>query len=399
MPAAAAPGDFDPSFGQGGIATLSSLTYLGDAARDTAGRIVVVGTAAPYGSSGDLGIVRLLGDGTLDPTFSGDGSVRTDLGATEAAVGVAIQTDGRIVVAGTESNPSRTKAKLLVVRYRSGGHLDRSFGVHGVVTVDVIRGTDDGVKDVAFLEGGRIVVVGAFGWQDGMPTPYVVLLGPRGAVKRVLIETSWPDGASYFAVAPWPGGGFVAAGAREPGPDGAGGMLAVRYRADGTREQGFGVDGARTIRIARHGYAFAVLRARGGRMVLAGQVDGVSGPMAAVVRLEASGPRDLTFGGDGLVVLDPFRYHYDQAMSVAVDGRSTVVGVRTSTSDTSLAAVARLTARGTPDGSFGTGGRVEGALGLGSDSWPRALVVEPGLGYVVAGGWTGPAVVSRLLST
>lgn len=392
VPAAADPGGFDPAFGEGGLVTLQRLS-VGDAAQDGAGRIVVVGSAVPYRNDGDIGIVRLLDNGTFDPAFSHDGFARTDLGSTEEATAVAIQADGKIVVAGVKGKwwiPD--KGRVVVVRYLPGGHLDRSFAGDGAIAVDV--GDDVAVSDVALLGGGQIVVVGYFGYRDGAPTPYAVLLGAGGRVRRVLTETAWPHGAWFFALIPWPGGGFVVAGAREDGPVGVGGMLAVRYRADGSRDPSFSVDGARTFRIA-DGYAFAIARAPGGRMVLAGQAAGCwAGPCAAVVRLDGSGARDLTFGDRGVVVLDAFTYGYDQAKAVAVDGRSTVVGVRTSTSDTSIAAVARLTFRGKNDRSFGTGGRVEYVLGPDSDSWLRALMVVPGVGYVAA----GAGVVSRLLS-
>jgi hypothetical protein len=87
-------------------------------------------------------------------------------------------------------------------------------------------------------------------------------------------------------------------------------------------------------------------------------------------------------------------------MALGVDeaGRI-VVGVRTSTSDTSIAAVERLTRSGVPDPSFGTGGRVEGALGA-DPAIPSAILL-PGAGYLVAGttgvGSADPHAVLSLL--
>jgi uncharacterized delta-60 repeat protein len=403
VPVAADAGAFDPSFGQGGLSTVPGLMSGNDAAMDAAGRIVVVGGASPIEGDIDLGLARLLTDGTLDPEFGDGGQVRTDLGANETGSGVAIQADGRIVAAGTRW-AWYGREVVLVARYRPGGGLDPTFSDDGFQRVDVTTEQDVGVQGVAVLQGGRIAVVGSFGWRDGAPTPFVVLLGTAGRVRTVLIESAWPEGASFSAVIPWSGGGFMVAGSRASTPSRAGAMLAVRYRADGSRDLSFSGDGARVVRFARDGWAFSLARASQGRVVLSGQVAGQTGPAAAVVRLGWAGVRDRTFGDDGIAILDPFRYSYDQAMAVAVDeeGR-TVVGVRTSTSDTSIAAVARLTYRGDPDPTFGVGGRVEGALGPDS-AIPSALLVVPQPGYVVAGTTgveTGDphGVVSRLLAS
>jgi uncharacterized delta-60 repeat protein len=397
VPAAADAGSFDPSFGQGGISVLSEL-MSGTAVLDDSGRIVVVGGASPFGENGDVGVARLLADGTLDPTFGGDGQIRTDLGRHETASGVAIQPDGRIVVAGSRS-ATHGQEVVLVARYRAGGRLDPTFSHDGVRLVDVTSEEDVGVEGVAVLEHGQIALVGSFGWRDGAPTPFVVLLGAAGKVRRVLVEPAWPSGASFSAVIPWPGGGFIVGGSRAWAPAREGAMLTVRYLADGSRDPRFSGDGALALRSVPDGWAFSIARTPRGHIVLAGQV---AGPAAVVVRLGSAGVPDRTFGENGIAILDPFTYGYDQAFAVAVDdaGR-TVVGVRTSTSDTSIAAVARLTRRGAPDPTFGIDGRIEGALGP-EPAIPSTIFVVPG-GYVVAG-TTGVrsddphAVASRLLA-
>src|SRR5689334_529639 len=96
--AVAAPGDLDVSFSGDGKQT----TDFGgaDAAAAVAvqadGKIVVAGS-----SGGDFALARYGTDGTPDPSFSGDGMVTTDLGGTDAGQDVAIQADGKIVVAGS----------------------------------------------------------------------------------------------------------------------------------------------------------------------------------------------------------------------------------------------------------------------------------------------------------
>jgi uncharacterized delta-60 repeat protein len=102
-PAAAPPGDLDPTFGGDGKVTTdfaggqdqaSAVAIQGD------GKIVTAGAAFVSGNL-DFALARYNSDGSLDATFSGDGKVTTDFaGSTDQALAVAIQTNGRIVAAG-----------------------------------------------------------------------------------------------------------------------------------------------------------------------------------------------------------------------------------------------------------------------------------------------------------
>ena len=147
---------------------LSVVTPIGDfaAAKDVAvqadGRIVSVGhsNGIPGSVRAEATLVRYLPDGALDPSFGGDGIVTTSVGAYDAALGVAVQPDGRIVVAGsTAGDGSGTDVDVLVLRYLADGSLDPSFGTGGVVRTDV-DGSIDIAAGLALLPDGRIVVGG-----------------------------------------------------------------------------------------------------------------------------------------------------------------------------------------------------------------------------------------------
>ena len=94
--------------------------------------------------------------GVLDERFGHRGKVRTDLGGDvgEGVRGVVIQGDGRIVAAGETS-----WGQVGLTRYRPGGHLDRSFGSHGVVVTAVSPSTDE-VGGLQLQADGRLVVAG-----------------------------------------------------------------------------------------------------------------------------------------------------------------------------------------------------------------------------------------------
>ena len=98
--------------------------------------------------------------GDLDTTFSSDGKVTTDIGTTDAGRAVAIQSDGKIVVAGFAQISGTYE--FAVVRYGTDGTLDSSFSSDGIATIDVSSGNDLAYA-IAIQSDGMIVVGGATG--------------------------------------------------------------------------------------------------------------------------------------------------------------------------------------------------------------------------------------------
>jgi uncharacterized delta-60 repeat protein len=134
-----------------------------DMAVDTGGRIVAGGQSCEFPGNADevcdFGLVRYTSDGSLDRRFGRQGRVRTDLGGDvgEGVRGVVVQADGRIVAAGDTSGPGGADVGL--TRYRPDSRLDRSFGVNGVVITPVSPSTDE-VGALALQADGRLVVAG-----------------------------------------------------------------------------------------------------------------------------------------------------------------------------------------------------------------------------------------------
>ena len=171
-------GSVDTNFGSKGYV----ITDLGrvDTARGIAvqpdGRIVVAGTTQDgvlEGSLIDIAVGRYNSDGSLDTSFGESGKVITDLGRLEDASSLALRTDGKIVVAGSISDgPSRTPtfSDFLLVRYNSDGSRDTRFGSDGILTTDF--GRQDRATAIALQPDGKIVVAGfsgeiVFGGLDG----------------------------------------------------------------------------------------------------------------------------------------------------------------------------------------------------------------------------------------
>jgi uncharacterized delta-60 repeat protein len=158
--AVAMAGGLDPSFGRDGkVVTNLTHSHWDDWASALAiqadGKIVLAGGAR-------YRVARLNSDGTLDATFGVDGKVMTGFtSGSDSASGVAIQADRKIVVVGEDGSGRRAQSdtKFALARYNSDGTLDASFGVNGKVMTDFTpRG--DGAAGVAIQADGKIVVAG-----------------------------------------------------------------------------------------------------------------------------------------------------------------------------------------------------------------------------------------------
>jgi uncharacterized delta-60 repeat protein len=257
-------------------------------------RIVV---AATVSGSGSFALARLDPSGALDETFHGDGTATADIGAEIALTsGVAIQADGSIVVAGSSWTEAAFDG-IAVVRFTPGGQVDGSFGDGGVATVEFTAGTDgggDGVGGVAIQRNGRIVVAGDAGGAGEYTSRFGVArflddgsldrsFGGDGTVRTNF--TRWDDSASDLAVQA--NGKIVVVGVAGFMWGSLPTFALARYRIDGTLDPAFG-DGGRVRTIAggvpppqqtdiMGSWATAVALQADGRIVVAGDADRMNG--------------------------------------------------------------------------------------------------------------------------
>ena len=147
-------GSLDASFGTGGFVTTD---FFGGNDRATGlalqkdGKIVAVGVGGP---SFDFALARYNADGTLDTTFGSGGLVTTDFGSFQSANGVAIQSDGKIVAAGVGGN------QFAVARYNPDGTLDTSFNGTGKATTLFFGQNIETATSLAIQSNGKIVLAG-----------------------------------------------------------------------------------------------------------------------------------------------------------------------------------------------------------------------------------------------
>jgi uncharacterized delta-60 repeat protein len=158
-------GSLDTSFGTGGKVTtdIGSGDTASSVAIQSDGKIVAAGYSY-IGSNNDFALVRYKTDGSLDTNFDSDGKVTTDIGSGDTAYSVAIQSDGKIVAAGTRGGGLGGN-DIALARYNTDGSLDTNFGTGGKVTTVV--GTNDYAYSVAIQSDGKIVAAGGAGMDFG----------------------------------------------------------------------------------------------------------------------------------------------------------------------------------------------------------------------------------------
>lgn len=172
-------GTLDPTFDGDGIATtdIGGIdNYIYSLALQSNGMIVAAGYSQD--SSDYFVVARYATDGILDTTFGTNGATTTSIGTfpghDDEGFAVAIQSNGRIVVAGY-SNASGNY-DFALARYNTNGELDMSFGEDGIVLTD-IGGDEDGAYALAIQTDGKIV---AGGWSN------------NGGINEFAIARYWP---------------------------------------------------------------------------------------------------------------------------------------------------------------------------------------------------------------
>ena len=196
------------------------------------GKIVVAGLATTL-ANGDFALARYNTDGTLDRSFDGDGLVLTDLGTTaDVARAVVIRPDGRIVVAGTADGD------VALVRYTDAGAVDTTFGDHGTRITDF--GSDDFANAIALTGDGHILIAGHT-LGAGLNLDFALARYTADGTFETLVKTDF--GGDDFAenLTVQPDGRIVVVG-RDTSTTILD-MAVVRYHDDGTLDAGFGTGG------------------------------------------------------------------------------------------------------------------------------------------------------------
>jgi uncharacterized delta-60 repeat protein len=306
-------GDPDNGFGFdniSGSATFGGVVLadfgLGDSVANAVkvqadGKVVVAGVAG-ISPSTVFAIARFTANGRLDTTFGIDGRVTVAFGAAAGAADLAIQSEGQIVVAGSADGD------FALARFNPNGSLDLSFGDRGKVRT--VFGGSASASAVAIQSNGRIVVAGVAGI---FPSTFIVIARylPDGNLDSGFnngepVREAFGSSAFAADLAIQSDGKIVVAGGVEPlTADGNGDFAVARYNSDGTLDPKFGTSGRVRTSFdagdpqAVDDRAFSVAIQADGKILAAGLTGGSFDRQTALFRYNKNGTLDTTFSGDG----------------------------------------------------------------------------------------------------
>jgi uncharacterized delta-60 repeat protein len=330
--------------------------------------------------------------GHLDPGFGSAGKTTTNFAGTAGASAAALQ-NGRVVAAGFAVTGATTDFAL--ARYRPNGTLDPTFGNHGRVTTDVAGGAGDVATALVVQADGKLVAAGLTSGPAGQDFA-LVRYRPNGTVDPSFgnhgrVTTDFAGGAdAAHALVIQADGKLVAAGSATAGTNQD--FAIARYNPNGSLDLSFGTGGRSTIDIAGDFDEARALVLQGGRLVAAGFTftgDAATGDFA-IARFTAAGRPDNTFGTGGSVTTD-FAGGFDDARALVVLGGKLVAAGSATTSSGPDFALARYDDHGALDPTFGTGGKVttDFAPVFGDADEINALLVQQGKLVAAGSSFTG----------
>lgn len=370
-------GSIDPTFGVGGEAIIDRTQF--DSAQDLValadGGSLLLGQHFPQGAGQPFTTVtRFDASGVPDANFGTGGAGQlTSPGGAAMVVG----TDGRIVVAGATlggGTPSPDGAEdLLIQRLNADGTPDSTFGTAGSTTTDVANRQDVAVRLLQQTDG-KLLVVGyeqkAF-LSRVQQTPHIVVTRYTadglpdtdfGVSGVVVTDVPGIDAERASAAVLQDDGKLVVVGTairREESfghPATPARLMVLRYNADGTLDRTFGGDGVVITRTKASPTDVAI---DAGRILVAATRTVTGGRAASVVAFRANGARADGFGHDGVATArfaqsPGVTTRNDAAGGLKIDGQRRLV--LSAAVNGEAVGLARFKANGRPDRSFGEAG-------------------------------------------
>jgi uncharacterized delta-60 repeat protein len=414
----ATSGCLDAAFGSGGVALTSvnyntANNYANASALQPDGKIVTAVQAYNYpaGTGSDFYVQRYLANGALDPDFGtyGNGGV-SRISFTAAYDGewpraVALQTDGKIVVAGVSAGGFAT------ARLNANGTIDTTFGTNGLVSFRFANNDAASLESMAIQTDGRIVLFGTasdkFAFARLLPSG-AFDTSFAGSGKVTISTISNKNGGSGRAVAIQPDGKIVGVGIRpglsgkqSTGPD----FAIMRLNPNGSLDTGFGSGGKvftdfvglddRALSVAIDGSSKLMVGGWAKVGSALGRAD-IGFYRFALARYNTNGTLDPSFGNGGKVTVGPAGFR-EQVGGLVIQPDGKIVGVGNMQDPDQIvndAAVLRFNPNGVLDTSFGPGGSGLVQSGLaGNDAYSSVLIQPDGL-IVAAGFQSGGDYVS-----
>jgi uncharacterized delta-60 repeat protein len=401
-----ANGVLDTTFGNGGVASFAgtwanAMSYQG-------GLIVLGGfleNASPNGkdSLAQFEAVQSYSNGSIY-TNSGNGGIMTGAGdLTAQGAAIAVQSDGKVVVAGSCSN-ALLNTIVALARYNSDGSLDDNFGSGGKVALSLNTNYEACAANAVEVQTNGDIVTAGYNYNGSSYDFALARFTSAGSLDTnfgssgLAITPIGPGDDVANALALQPDGKILAAGYAHSGTNIT--FALARYTSAGQLDTSFNLSGEVLTPIpSGSAVAWAVQVQSNGFIVVAGQAQAGSSTNVALVRYAPNGALDASFGSSGIVTTSfaSGGSSAGKAMVIQSDGRIVVTGP-VFIAGNYYAGLARYTTNGALDASFGTGGQVI----IQSGHSPAAAALQQDGKILIAGSEFGPTLeyfVLRFLPT
>ncbi|UXR63525.1 hypothetical protein EZJ49_10605 [Bdellovibrio bacteriovorus] len=334
------------------------------------GKIILAG----YEDS-EIILIRLNADGSVDPSFSGDGKTKLNLGAPARPEDMVLDSDGRIYIA-TNIPDGDSFGEMSVVRMLTDGNLDLSFNGTGVKSYDIAGPAGTQAFGIVLRDGGKILIAGgvyadlnkSFLWQlnsDGSVDSgvfssgsYIEILGNNSDEALAVQKTS--DGSLVVL------GDLIDA-------EGNVKTYVSKISATGSYDSSFGTEGTAIIPVHKFPAAFKVLSDDRIAILLEDEI----------YMLTPKGALDTSFAGDGSLTVDlGLGDHILRALTELPDKKILAVGSGYDVDDRVIAV--RILPDGTFDATFDSDGKWMYDFGVGNDVAYAVEITSSG-DYLIAG--------------
>jgi len=379
-------GSVESSFGHSGITTLALEAQVHTTTQVSPvadGKILIAGT-----SDNDSVVTRLSSSGVVDTSFGSNGTRRFGIdGNSENFGNFAIDSQQGLLIAGTSDDD------FVVTRLSSSGVVDTSFGGSGYTLFDLER-ANDWVGDAVQLVTGHFLMLGTS--NDDIA---VVRLNPNGIIDssfgiggRVILSVTSSSREWGAKLLVQPDGRILIGGTTNAYPvnniantD----LLIIRLNADGSRDNSFGTNGIRVHELGgRHDDLGAMSLDSSSRILVGAGTGDERGDRDdfMLLRFLGDGNLDTSFGNNGVHTTNIGSLDVVHAISVQDNGKILVGGVTNPNVNFDIALL-RLNENGSVDVSFGTNGKMVHDLGNNADEVLAEVVIWAGKIVVLGSTW------------
>ena len=381
-------GDLDPTFGTNGIVTTAN-TSANAGALQSDGKIVVAGSISTPQNFQQPGLLRYSTNGALDPSFGTGGEVVIAGNNAGPAFAVAIQTDGKILAAAPDS------LRLTVFRFNTNGSLDTTFGNNGAATIQAAgRLFPPASGGIRLQSDGRILVATG---------RIVARLLANGQLDSTFGSNGTAPTVGGSSVALLPNGDTLIGNGNVTSLYAPNGSLITNFGVNG-QTAGFPFDGEGGIVVATNMTAPATKIITAGSLTTSPSLmfaQTVSGFL--LVRYNSDGTIDNSFGNHGGIAT-PFPGNvFAKAFAVALQTNGDIVAAgQTALTDVDGApgpsdfGLVRYNPNGSVDTTFGHNGFVSTSFGT-SEAFTNTVLIQMDSKIVAVGNSNSGTTLARYL--